>query len=77
MEFTKLPHRVALGLTWDARKILSEHPYLRYGQALWNSLPNELTSSLTGTDLDFFYWTNDLEVEKTFFNHFVDWSEVG
>lgn len=76
MKFTKIPSKEALGLVWDARKFVSKNLHIRFGQALWNSLPTELVSSLTGTELDFFYCQSDIEVEKTFFNHYVDWSEV-
>lgn len=49
-----------------ARKLLELHPEYRFGQALWNCLPIEMQSDLTGTEYDFYYETKALMVRNKF-----------
>ncbi|MDB4311833.1 hypothetical protein N9937_00245 [bacterium] len=47
----------------------------RFGQSIWNNLPEKVTPlriELTGTDKDFFYWTNNDKVIESLFENFVD-----
>lgn len=46
-----------------ASQQVAVNPYYRFGQALWNVLPNEVTQNLHGKkELDFFYWTDENKV---------------
>tara|TARA_R110000765_G_scaffold185560_2_gene291199 strand:- start:252 stop:473 length:222 start_codon:yes stop_codon:yes gene_type:complete len=43
----------------------------RFGQALWNILPNQYTRKFVGTEADFFH-TKDIDEALTiFYKHFV------
>lgn len=44
----------------------------RFGQALWNSLPNELIEYGMGTEKDFFYWEDRPAVLRAFYTNFVE-----
>lgn len=44
----------------------------RFGQALWNILPDELTLHFNGTEHDFFYWTNENKVLSVFLANYVE-----
>lgn len=44
----------------------------RFGQALWNILPDELALHFNGTEHDFFYWTNENKVISVFLDNYVE-----
>lgn len=49
------------------------NPYYRFGQALWNILPNEVTKDLHGKkDFDFFYWTDNNAVMKVVLENILE-----
>lgn len=48
----------------------AEYKY-RFGQALWNSLPKEVTDEIYQTELDFFYWTDSNKVYDVVYKHLV------
>lgn len=45
---------------------------LRFGQALWNVLPKDVSDTGHGTDTDFFYWKDKQKVLETFYTHYVE-----
>lgn len=67
----KLTQQEASDLIQKAALLQVKHPALRFGQALWNLLPESLEDQ-TGTEYDFFYWDNAGVVISTFYEHFVE-----
>lgn len=59
-------------LVMAARKEVKQHPHLRFGQALFNLLPNEVYAYFTGTKNDFFYWTDEKKVLQVFWTEYVE-----
>lgn len=56
-----------------ATQQVAANPYYRFGQALWNILPNEVTKDLHGKkELDFFYWTDDNAVMEVVVEHILE-----
>ena len=59
-------------------KTAYEHVHLnrsakyRLGQAIWNILPDELTTHFHGTEHDFFYWTDEAKVINVFMDKYVE-----
>lgn len=49
-----------------------QHSHIRYGQALWNSLPQEFILKYTATSADFFYERKDDVAAKKFYEHMVE-----
>ena len=47
----------------------------RFGQALWNILPDELASYFRSTEHDFFYLTNENKVLSVFLDNYVEQKE--
>lgn len=58
-------------LVMAARKEAKQYPHLRFGQALFNMLPNEVYAYFTGTKNDFFYWTDEEKVLQVFWTEYV------
>lgn len=54
-----------------ARKEVEKHPCLRFGQALFNALPDEIYREMNGTEYDFFHWGDEKKVLDTFWEHYV------
>lgn len=44
----------------------------RFGQALWNNLPLDITKAHWATEHDFFYWKDTDRILETFYEHFVE-----
>lgn len=59
-----------------ARKEVKQHSHLRFGQALFNLLPNEVYAYFTGTKNDFFYWTDEEKVLQVFWTEYVNHETV-
>ena len=59
-------------------KLAYEHVHLnqlakyRFGQALWNILPDELMLHFHGTEHDFFYWVDENKVLSVFLDNYVE-----
>lgn len=45
---------------------------LRFGQVLWNSLPNELANHYVGSAHDFFYWKDHDQIVTEFYGEYVE-----
>lgn len=63
--------KYAVLLVLAARKEVKQYPHLRFGQALFNLLPNEVYAYFTGTKNDFFYWTDEDKVLQVFCTEYV------
>jgi hypothetical protein len=68
----KLKVSEALDLLCEANRLHRESPSYRYGQALYNILPKDITAEINCTEDDFFYWTDDEKVTMHFFSKFVE-----
>lgn len=70
---TKLTYEQAIKLVEQASQESTEIKHYRFGQALWNLIPAEMTKDFTGsTTVDFFYWVDNAKVVETFYAYFVD-----
>ena len=70
---TKLSYTQAAKLVEQASQESLQNRGYRFGQALWNLIPTEMTKEFTGpTTVDFFYWTDNAKVIETFYAYFVD-----
>ena len=69
---TKLTYAQAVKLIEQATQESLQNRGYRFGQALWNLLPDETAKNVLGTTRDFFYWTDNAKVIETFYAHFVD-----
>ena len=69
---TKLTYAQAVKLVEQASQESLQNRNYRFGQALWNLLPDETTKNALGTTRDFFYWTDNAKVIETFYEYFVD-----
>ena len=68
----KLTHKeAALYIKQATKDVANSAGTLRFGQALWNALPEDVTNHIHGTDNDFFYWTDNWKVFRTFYDHCV------
>ena len=56
----------------NSHQLVVECPGYRFGQALWNQLPQDLRDEYLATDKDFFYSNDNKFVMETFFQYFVD-----
>jgi hypothetical protein len=54
----------------DVRKYSINH--YRFGQSLFNQLPQEMARAITNTEMDFFYEVNHEEVGRLFYLHCVE-----
>ena len=68
----KLTHEQATKLVEQASQESLQNRGYRFGQALWNLLPDETTKNVLGTTRDFFYWKDNAKVIETFYEYFVD-----
>ena len=71
-EMTKLTYAQATKLVEQASQESLQNRDYRFGQALWNLLPAEMTKEFLGTTKDFFYWKDNAKVIETFYEFFVD-----
>ena len=71
-EMTKLTYAQAVKLVEQASQESLQNRNYRFGQALWNLLPAEITKEFLGTTRDFFYWKDNAKVIETFYEYFVD-----
>ena len=69
---TKLTYAQATKLVEQASQESLQNRNYRFGQALWNLLPAEMTKEFLGTTKDFFYWKDNAKVIETFYEYFVD-----
>ena len=69
---TKLTYAQAVKLVEQASQESLQNRDYRFGQALWNLLPAEMTKDFLGTTRDFFYWKDNTKVIETFYEYFVD-----
>ena len=69
---SKLTHAQATELVEQASQESLQNRDYRFGQALWNLLPAEMTKEFLGTTKDFFYWKDNAKVIETFYEFFVD-----
>ena len=69
---TKLSYTQAAKLVEQASQESFQNRDYRFGQALWNLLPAEMTKEFLGTTRDFFYWKDNAKVIETFYEYFVD-----
>ena len=69
---TKLTYAQAGKLVEQASQESLQNRDYRFGQALWNMLPAEMTEDILGTTRDFFYWKDNAKVIETFYEFFVD-----
>ncbi len=69
----KLTMKDAVKFHTRAKVMNRNQPDYRYGQALYNILPKDITVEINGTDDDFFYWTDNIKVTKHFFENFVEY----
>ena len=69
---TKLSYTQAAKLVEQASQESLQNRDYRFGQALWNLLPAEITKESLGTTRDFFYWKDNAKVIETFYEYFVD-----
>ena len=69
---TKLTYAQATKLVEQASQESLQNRDYRFGQALWNLLPAEMTKEFLGTTKDFFYWRDNAKVIETFYEFFVD-----
>ena len=69
---SKLTHAQATELVEQASQESLQNRDYRFGQALWNLLPAEMTKEFLGTTRDFFYWKDNAKVIETFYEYFVD-----
>ena len=69
---TKLTYAQAVKLVEQASQESLQNRNYRFGQALWNLLPAEITKEFLGTTRDFFYWKDNAKVIETFYEFFVD-----
>ena len=69
---TKLSYTQAAKLVEQASQESLQNRGYRFGQALWNLLPDETTKNVLGTTRDFFYWKDNAKVIETFYEYFVD-----
>lgn len=60
----KLTQQQAEVMLMHARALCNTHPYIRFGQSLFNLLPKPMSEALIGTENDFFFWSNK-EIDKT------------
>lgn len=51
---------------------LNQSAKYRFGQALWNILPDDLASYFRSTKYDFFYWTNENKILSVFLDNYVE-----
>lgn len=63
----KLTQAQANKIHQQACKLKAEHPYLRYGQAIWSILPDEVADYYHNTPQDFFYEEDEDKVGQLFF----------
>ena len=69
---TKLNYEQAVKLVEQASKESTEIQDYRFGQALWNLIPIDVSSEYLSTDKDFFYWVDNTKVIEVFYQHFVE-----
>lgn len=71
-----LEYREAIHLINEAHALHREHQSLRFGQALFNTVPSEVASQFTGTEKDFFHNDNCSEVMQIYMDYWVDTSTI-
>ena len=69
---TKLTYAQAVELVEQVSQESLQNRGYRFGQALWNLIPNEVSEPFWTTDKDFFYWKDNAKVIETFYEFFVD-----
>ena len=73
----KLTYEQAVKLVDRAAKESTEVKHYRFGQALWNLMPSEVTDEFLLTEYDFFYWVDNARVVEVFYEHFVEPNKIG
>lgn len=70
----KLTQQEANDLVVEAWRLVKEYESAKYrfGQALYNLLPEELYKHYHMTAYDFFYWSNSDQVLESFYKYFVE-----
>jgi hypothetical protein len=53
-------------------EVIKHGKYYRYGQALWNLLPKEISDKFVGTSVDFFYEGDNEKVVAMFYGNYVE-----
>lgn len=71
----KLSREQAYDLILRAHAAKRISPCLRMGQALWNALPTEMARVYVGTNIDFFFDTDEQTVYDKFFDNMVEEEE--
>ena len=69
---TKLTYEQAIKLVEQASQESTEIQHYRFGQVLWNLIPNEVSNQFHMTDKDFFFWVDNTKVIEVFYNHYVE-----
>jgi hypothetical protein len=69
---SKVSQKVANVFISQAYNWTHTHPDYRFGQALFNILPERVTDPIRGTHMDFFHDTNNQRAIKKFFDFCVD-----
>ena len=63
-------------LAWKVYRDVNQDPRAKYrfGQALWNVLPDSVTKHIWNTDKDFFYWSDErvAEILEIVYSEFVE-----
>lgn len=67
----KLSQAEAQDIMAKAKEQMKENRHYRYGQAVWNLLPLELTKDFTNTHVDFFHSRDEEYVNEILFDCFV------
>lgn len=68
----KLTYEQAVALVEKASQQSTELKHYRFGQALWNLLPERISSAHITGENDFFYWVDNARVVEVFYKHFVE-----
>lgn len=62
-------------LAWKVHREVNQDPRAKYrfGQSLWNVLPDVVTGGIAQTDKDFFYWSDGrvAEILEIAYSEFV------
>lgn len=69
---TKLTYEQAVKLVEQASQESTEMKFYRFGQALWNLIPTEVSNPWHMTEYDFFYWVDNARVVEVFYQHYVE-----
>ena len=68
----RLSKAEAYDLVGAALEQVEADRYYRLGQAIWNLMPLRVTEGKIGTEVDFFYQTDDQKAYGMFMKNFVE-----